>query len=287
MILISEKNGQTNFYVDRRYLIIARRYLWRAKPTTLFSPLAKGFAVLHAFRQDRPTLTLSQIADLTGMNPPTAQRITDTLIAMGYLKRNARKEFFLGPKILTLGFAYLHGSQLTSLAAQYLDEFFERYRLTVNLSVLEENEIIYLARREQQRFLKYDVQPGLRLPFNCTAMGKVLVAGLPLDKLDEVLNESEMVRMTPNTIVDPARMREELKEVRRKGYAFCDRELSLDVSAVAAPVLNHEKCVVAAVNVAMRADVAQGGNLEGTPLSISWSWATTYPPRWATKGNIP
>ena len=60
--------------------------------------LAKGFMVLQTFRQDRPTLTLTQIAELTGMNPPTAQRITDTLIALGYLKRNARKDFFLGPK---------------------------------------------------------------------------------------------------------------------------------------------------------------------------------------------
>ena len=187
---------------------------------------------------------------------------------------------------MTLGFAYLHGAQLTNLASQYLDDFFERYRLTVNLSVLEEDEIIYLARREQQRFLKYDVQPGLRLPFNCTAMGKVLAAGLPLEKLDSILDKPELVRMTPNTIVDPNQMREELVEVRRKGYAYCERELSLDVSAVAAPVLNYEECVVAAVNVAMRADEAHGQALDaaiehlmelGYDLSTSLGYQGEYP----------
>ncbi len=248
--------------------------------------LAKGFTVLQAFRQDRPNLTLTQIAELAELNTPTAQRITDTLVALGYLKRNQRKEFFLGPKTLTLGFAYMHGSQLTSLAAQYLDDFYDRFHWTVNLSVLEGDEVIYLARREQQRFLKYDVQPGFRLPFNCTAMGKVLAASLPAEELSSLLRNGRLVRMTRNTIVDPERLEQELKTVRRKGYAFCDRELSMDVSALAVPVLDHKAAVVAAVNVALPAESAKGELLAqatarlmelGRELSTSLGYEGEYP----------
>jgi IclR family pca regulon transcriptional regulator len=248
--------------------------------------LAKGFRVLQAFRQDRPTLTLTQIAQLSGMSTPTAQRLTDTLLELGYLKRNQRKEFFLGPKVLTLGFAFLHGSQLTHMAAQYLDAFFERYRLTVNLAVLEGFDVIYLARREQQRFLKYDVQPGLRLPANCTAMGKVLCASLPEDELEAILDRENFAHMTRHTIVDPDRFREELEKVRKRGYAFAHRELSLDVSAVAAPVIDLETGVVAAVNVALAADKAEGSELNeairrvlelGMELSTSLGYQGEYP----------
>ena len=248
--------------------------------------LARGFKVLQAFRQDRPTLTLTQIAELSGMNPPTAQRMTDTLLALGYLKRNQRKEFFLGPKILTLGFAYMHGSQLTSLAAQYLEDFFQRYHWTVNLSVLEGNEVIYLARREQQRFLKYDVQPGFRLPFNCTAMGKVLAAGLPDSELKSLLQPENLIRMTPFTIVEPGKFAQEIKQVRSQGYAFCDRELSMDVCAVAVPVLDHKMIVVAAVNVALPAETAKDELVAqaisrltelGRDLSTSMGYQGAYP----------
>ena len=249
--------------------------------------LAKGFKVLQAFRQDRSILTLTQIASISGMSTPTAQRITDTLLDLGYLKRNHRKEFFLGPKVLTLGFAYLHGSQLTMMADQYLEDFFQRHRWTVNLGVLEGTEVIYLARREKQRFLKYDVQPGFRLPANCTAMGKVLAAGLPEDECDQRFSDPEvLVRMTRNTIVDPEKFLADIKKVRKRGYAVCHRELSLDVSAVAAPVLDHEANIVAAVNVALPADKF-GGELRadattrvldlGRELSISMGYQGEYP----------
>ena len=189
--------------------------------------LAKGFKVLQAFRQDRSILTLTQIASISGMSTPTAQRITDTLLDLGYLKRNHRKEFFLGPKVLTLGFAYLHGSQLTMMAGQYLEDFFQRHRWTVNLGVLEGTEVIYLVRREELRFLKYDVQPGFRLPANCTAMGKVLIAGLPDEEYQRRFSDPEVfVRMTSHTITDPEAFREDVKKVRIRGYAFCHRELS-------------------------------------------------------------
>lgn len=220
--------------------------------------LAKGLTVLQAFSPDREMLTLTEVAKLADMNAPTAQRFTDTLVELGYLKRNRRKEFYLGPKVLTLGFAYLHGSQLSKVASRFLDEFFAKHHWTTNLGVLEGGQVMYLARREQQRFLKYDVQPGLRLPLNCAAMGKILGAALFEDELDRALEQGGMVRMTKFTIVDPNQFKAELESVRKQGYARAHRELSLDVSAVAVPVLDHEGRVTAAVNVALPADEAKG-----------------------------
>lgn len=248
--------------------------------------VARGFKVLQAFREDRPALTLTAIASLTGMNTPTAQRITDTLVELGYLKRNRHKEFFLGPKVLTLGFAYLHGSQLTTLAEQYIDAFFERFSWTVNLSVLEGHEVIYLMRREARRFLKYHVQPGFRLPVNCTAMGKVLAAALPDHEMHKLLAEMEYARLTPHSIVDPKHLRAVLHQVRQQGYAIAQQELSMDVSAAAVPVLDREARVVASVNVALNPEQAQGEYFQeaiarlmelGRELSTSLGYQGEYP----------
>ncbi len=248
--------------------------------------IEKGFLVLQAFTADRPALTLSQIASLSGMNVPTAQRITDTLLALGYLKRNSVKQFFLGPKVLTLGFSFLNGSQLTTLAHRYIDEFFERHEMTVNLSVLEGGHILYLCRREGRRFLKYDIQPGFRLPAHCAAMGKVMIAGLPDEEIAEIIENIDFEPMTPFTIVDPAKFKQDVLMVREQGYAVCDRELNLEVASIAFPVLEAGGKVVAAVNVTIPSDKAHGDFLMdstnkvkilGRDLSESLGYHGPYP----------
>jgi len=248
--------------------------------------IEKGFLVLQAFTADRPALTLSQIAALTGMNAPTTQRITDTLLDLGYLKRNSVKQFFLGPKVLTLGFSFLNGSQLRTLAQRYIDEFFERYQMTVNLTVLEGGHILYLCRREGRRFLKYDIQPGFRLPAHCAAMGKVMIAGLPDNEMAAVIESIDFERMTRFTIVDPVQFRQNVLKVREQGYAVCDRELSLEVTSIAFPVLEAAGRVVAAVNVSIPSDKARSDFLMdainkvknlGRDLSESLGYHGPYP----------
>ena len=248
--------------------------------------LERGFKVLHAFSGEQPLLTLTQVASISGMSTPTAQRITDTLLALGYLKRNNAKQFFLGPKVLTLGFHFLNGSQLTILAQRLINEFAERYNMTVNLTVLEGGEVIYLARNEARRFLKLDIQPGYRLPAHCAAMGKVMIAALPEPEMDEVIAGLSFERLTPHTVVDPVEFKKDVLRVREQGYAFCDRELSLEVASVAFPVLEYEGRVVAAVNVSIPAEKAQGAYLEeaeqriknlGRDLSESLGYQGEYP----------
>jgi len=248
--------------------------------------IEKGFLVLQVFTAERPSLTLSQIATYSGMNVPTAQRITDTLLALGYLKRNSAKQFFLGPKVLTLGFSFLNGSQLTTLAQRYIDEFYERHQMTVNVTVLEGGHILYLCRREGRRFLKYDIQPGFRLPAHCAAMGKVMIAGLAENEMADVIEKIDFERLTPFTIIDPAKFKQDVLSVRDQGYAVCDRELSLEVTSIAFPVLEAGGKVVAAVNVSISSDKAHGDFLTdaiskvkhlGRDLSESLGYHGPYP----------
>lgn len=216
--------------------------------------LDRGLKVLQAFTAERPLLSLSEIARITGMNATATQRFTDTLLQLGFLLRNRHREFMLGPKVLNLGFAFLNGSQLKKLAETYIAEFSATYGCTANLAVLDGDAVVFLYRHEAKRFLKYDLQAGSRLPSYCTATGKVLLAALSDPVLDKTLQGMSMESLTRYTITDPKILHDDLMETRKRGYSICNREMSLALFSLAVPVLNQEAKVIAAINLSLPAD---------------------------------
>lgn len=249
--------------------------------------LARGLSILQAFTPERPSLKLSEIARLTDMNPTAVQRFTDTLMQLDYLHHGRNREFMLGPKVLELGFAYLNGSQLRRLAEMHLAEFSEKYNCTMNLAVLDGEEIVFLYRHEAQRFLKYNLQAGSRLPSYCTAAGKVLLAALPDEALKKALGRisQKMEPLTRYTLVDAKALWEDLLKTRERGYSISDRELSIALYSLGIPVLNQEPRVVAAVNLSLSADEEQAKREEaveqlkslGRTLSKAMGYEGAYP----------
>ena len=109
--------------------------------------LARGLSVLEAFSSQRFRLTLTELAQATGLSLAAVQRCTHTLLALGYLQRGERKEYSLGARVLSLGYSCLQGSELRKMARSHLRRFSEEIRATVNLSVLDDHSIFYLARK--------------------------------------------------------------------------------------------------------------------------------------------
>ena len=256
------------------------------KKINFIQSLARGLSVLQAFSAQRPTLTLTDIASITGMNLTAVQRFTDTLMELGFLGRNKYKEFFLGPAVMSLGFAFLHGSQLTTQAEVYLSEFGEKVNRTVNLAVLDGDQIVFLYRKEAQRFLKFNLHAGSKLPSYCTGSGKVLLASLDDKELRRLIDKMEMEPITSHTIVDRKLLWNDLMETRNRGYSVCDRELSLALYSLAIPLINDERKVVAAVNLSLSSEEAKGEFLEdrtrrlidlGRTLSKSLGYEGEYP----------
>ena len=255
--------------------------------------LARGLTILQAFSSERTKLTLTQLSRITGMNRTAVQRFTDTLVELGFLGRNRYKEFFLGAKVMALGFAYLQGSELLKLAASSLRDFSIRMGRTVNMSILDNTEVVFLYRNEVRKFLKYDLRAGSRLPSYCTASGKVLLASLDDEELGKRLKMIEFERMTSRTIVERDALMDDLNSTRSRGIGLCDRELSPNLYSIGVPILNHEKKIVAAINLSrysenqeilspeedVKAVVEQGKKLSGLmgyegeyPLIKAGSW---------------
>ncbi len=221
------------------------------KQTHFINSLARGLSLLQVFSPEQPCLTLSQLAQITGLSLTAVQRVTDTLVSLGFLERNRHKEFFLGPKVLSLGFAYLNSSQLRRLAGEYIDRTAQRLGCTMNMAILDDLDIIFIHRYEIRRFLSFDLRAGSKLPARVTGSGKVLLATLEDAELKRRIARMDLTPVTALTIQNPDQLFQDLLATRQRGWSISDQEYSLDLYSLGTPILDDHGHVVAAVNLSM------------------------------------
>ena len=209
--------------------------------------LAKGLDVIRAFTRASPSLTLSEIAHLAGLPPATARRCLLTLAELGYVMQSGRR-FLLRPKVLELGAAYLESMNVEALTKTYLEDLASRTGDSAALTVLDGNEIVYLARASVRTLMRLEAHVGSRFPAYPTSMGRVLLAGLAPERLERYLEETDFSALTSHTVTDRVRLRKLIDECRRVGYAAVEDELAYGVVAVAVPVFDQSRRVVAALN---------------------------------------
>jgi len=216
--------------------------------------LERGLAILGCFTPERPVLGIADIADDLGMSRSTTHRYVITLVALGYLEQGASRKYRLGLRVTDLGMSALNSTGLREHAHPYLEELRQRTSYTVNLAVLDGEEILYVDRarsfRRGQSKIDLNLHPGSRLPAYCTAMGKLLLAHLPDDQQRDLLGSMKLTKRGPNTITSKKALRDELDEVLDAGFAVNDQELAPELHSISAPVRNEAREVVAAVNMA-------------------------------------
>jgi IclR family pca regulon transcriptional regulator len=222
-----------------------------ADPSFMTS-LARGLAVVRAFSDQRRTLTIAQISQKTGIPRAAVRRCLHTLRQLGYAGAEMNN-FSLKPKILTLGYSYLSSTPLTVSAQPYLNNISRVLNESCSLAVLDENEILYLARAATSRVMSVALNTGSRLPAYCTSLGRVLLAHLPEAELKHYLETVKLRAFTDRTVVSPKRLKEILMEVRSAGFAILDEELEVGLRSIAVPVRGASGRVVAALNVGVQA----------------------------------
>jgi IclR family pca regulon transcriptional regulator len=215
--------------------------------------LERGLAILSCFTAKRPVLGIADIADELGMSRSTTHRYVITLVALGYLEQGASRKYRLGLRVADLGLSALNSTGLREHARPYLEELRQRTSYTASLAVLDGTEVLYIDRvrsfRRSQGRTDLEQSPGSRLPAYCTAMGKLLLANLSDSEQREVLASTKAAKRGPNTITSKRALRDELDHVRDAGFAVNDEELASELFAIAAPVRDAGREVVAAVGL--------------------------------------
>jgi IclR family transcriptional regulator, pca regulon regulatory protein len=216
--------------------------------------LERGLAILGCFTPKRPVLGIADIADDLGMSRSTTHRYVITLVALGYLEQGASRKYRLGLRVTDLGMSALNSTGLREHAHPYLEELRQRSTYTTSLGVLDGTDVLYVDRvrsfRRGQSSIDLNLHTGSRMPAYCTAMGKLLLANLPEPEQRELIASMKLTKRGPNTITSKKALREELDDVLAAGFAVDDQELAPELYAIAAPVRNEARDVVAAVNLA-------------------------------------
>lgn len=214
--------------------------------------LDRGLAVIRAFNAEHPELTLSDVARLTGLTRAAARRFLHTLVELGYMRSDGRR-FALRPKILELGYAYLSSLSLPEVAMPHLEQLVEKLHESSSVSVLDGDEVVYVARVPTKRIMAVAISVGTRFPAYATSMGRVLLSGQSDQWLDGYLASVKLRALTSHTIDDPTALRAELTRIRAQGWALVDQELEVGLRSVAAPIRDGDGRMIAAVNVSAHA----------------------------------
>ncbi|MER6207567.1 IclR family transcriptional regulator C-terminal domain-containing protein [Streptomyces sp. NPDC001642] len=205
--------------------------------------LARGLTVLTAFGEDRAELTLTEVAQATGLARATARRALITYEHLGLVTPSGDRRFALTPRVLSLGFPPLSRTTLPALALPHLTALAARIHEPASLAILVGDDVQYTARVATSRVMSVNIAVGTRLPAYATALGRVLLADAPP-------RHHELRALTPRTLTDPAALAAELDTVRTQGYALVDEELEAGLRSIAVPVRDRTGRVVAALNTA-------------------------------------
>jgi IclR family transcriptional regulator, pca regulon regulatory protein len=210
--------------------------------------LARGLEVISAFEPGRPAMTLAEVATATGLARPTARRILLTLTELGYV-RAAGSGFALTPRVLDLGVAYVRSQGLWDIARPHMEELSAATGESCSVAQLDGSDIVYVARVAVPKIVGLAVQIGTRFPALQTSLGKILLAALYDEEVDEVLAEPSRSGLTARWQPGRAERDAELREVRARGWALTDEQLALGIRSVAAPLRDGAGRVVGALNV--------------------------------------
>ena len=213
--------------------------------------LAKGLAVIQAFNDEARALTLSEAAARTGLTRAAARRILMTLEDLGFAARVGERHFVLTPKVLSLGYAYLSSMPLWTFAEPVLESLVESLGETCSIAALDGTELVYVLRIPVHRILSQGVTIGSRLPLHCHSAGRVLLSGLAPAQLDAYFERATLTAYTRRTVVDPARLRADVEQAGRNGYAWVSGEMEEHISGLSVPIFQPDGHVLAALNVSL------------------------------------
>lgn len=209
------------------------------KKNSYFSTtLEKGMKIMALFNQDRISCSLTEISKLTGINMTSTYRFVNTLVELGYLRRDTdSKQLKLGPKSLALGHGFIRGFDLLQMVRPIIDDCFERLGTTVDAGMLDGDTLLLIYRREAGNTLTYRL-PMVTRSFHCSCLGKSVLAFLPEDQARGIFERQANESTTITRVRDWEELVTELRQIKARGYAINNEEYIPGLIAVGAPLFN-------------------------------------------------
>lgn len=227
--------------------------------------LVRGLEVLKSFGKYREPMTITEVAKEVGMPPAAARRMLLTLTELGYVEQHG-KRFRVGPRVLDLGYSYISSMPLWQIAQPVLERLSDKYQVSCAAAVLDGTDALYAIRANSHHPSSILVSTGTRLPAHVTAIGRVLMAHVPVAQLASLLEQIQFSSLTDRSVANATQLQKLLERVRRDGYSMVDEEMFSGLRAVAVPLKNKRDEVVASINACGNRNSIQAPYLVDTVL---------------------
>lgn len=223
------------------------------KDRNFITSLNRGLNLLRAFTQDRASLSFTEIVKESELSQTTVFRIIHTLEKLGYLKFDLKnRKYYVGPKVLELGYASFMNMRIKDIARPYMEELFKVIGENINLGILDGHEIVYIDQIRADKILNINLHIGSRIPIYNTAIGKAIMMYMPESKLNgiiEKLKEDPQARTFLK--LNGGKLFKELEKGRERGFTTNIEEYISGAMAIAVPILNHERSIEGGINVSV------------------------------------
>lgn len=209
----------------------------------------RALDILLCFSLERPSLSLTQIAEQVGMHKSTIHRLLTTLEAKRFVNRDKVTGLYqLGFRFIELASIMLQDIDINRWAQPYLHHLVDLSGETVDLAVMDGEHVVYLQVVDSPQRVKIAAAVGEQLPMYCTATGKAFLAYLPEYQVKQILSRG-LARHTENTLTTPDDLYQDFREIRRRGFAISEEEYERDINAVAAPILDDNGSPIAVIAI--------------------------------------
>jgi IclR family pca regulon transcriptional regulator len=210
--------------------------------------LEKGLHIIEAFDAAHTRLTATEMAERCGMTRTAARRYLKTLTYLGYVGTDG-KLYWLTPRILRLGHAYIESARLPRLVQPFLQRITSGTEEIAYLGVLDGDDVVFIARSGLQRHTASGYMPGTRMPTQVTAAGMIMLAFGDESEMDKWLNAHDLRSFTSFTVADKVALRESLIGFKRQGWALSEQQLELNFRGIAVPLLDRKNRVHGAISM--------------------------------------
>jgi DNA-binding IclR family transcriptional regulator len=214
--------------------------------------LAHGLDILLLYDTATPLLSVAEISKKLKYSQSKAYRLVRTLMKYGLLQEgNGKAQYALGLNAQRIGLLAQQQFNIAAMAKPFMKELVQITKETVLLTAVNGTKGIVLDRVESEEPIRYTMfEPGAGIPLHAGASSKILMAYLPEEDWERIIEKEGLKRYSPNTITKVSQLKAHLREIRRRGYASSDQEVDRDVRAIAAPIFNGLGEVVAGLSVA-------------------------------------
>jgi IclR family transcriptional regulator, pca regulon regulatory protein len=217
----------------------------------LIDGLTRGLRVIEAFDDVHVRLTPSELAPRADLSRTAARRFLLTLVEGGYADSDG-KTFWLTPRVLRLGQSYLQAARLPRLVQPFIQRVSAQCGETVNVSVLDGHEMLYVARSNPPRYVSIGYHVGVRVPAHVVTPGIVALSTLADDVLDAWIAGHDFVSFTQHTEVDRQRFRETVLQARARGYWITDQQLDLGLRGLAVALKDRKGANLGAISMTLQ-----------------------------------